>query len=200
MTADNTDRALLTRREAIKRVSALFGGVALVGQAAMLTVPARSAARTAPFDAAAIALLDEIAETILPATDTPGAKAAGVGAFMAVMVTDTYAADEQNIFQAGLATLDTRCRESFGRGFLAANGDERLRLLEALDAEQFDYMGQKAGSAPAHFFRMMKELALLGYFTSEIGYTKAMRYLETPGRYDPCVPLEPGEKAWAPHA
>lgn len=212
MTADETDRALITRREAIRRVSALFGGVALVGQAAMLTVPARSAARTAPFDApvpfdapalfdaAAIALLDEIAETILPATDTPGAKAAGVGAFMAVMVTDTYAAGEQNIFQAGLATLDTRCRESFGRGFLAANADERLRLLEALDAEQFDYMGQKAGSAPAHFFRMMKELALLGYFTSEIGYTKAMRYLETPGRYDPCVPFKPGEKAWAPHA
>ena len=200
MTADNTDRALLTRREAIKRVSALFGGVALVGQAAMLTVPARAAARTAEFDAKAIALLDEIAETILPETDTPGAKAAGVGAFMALMVTDTYAADEQNIFQAGLATLDTRCRESCGRGFLAANADERMRLLEALDAEQFDYMGQKADSAPAHFFRMMKELALLGYFTSEIGYTKAMRYLETPGRYDPCVPFEPGEKAWAPHA
>ena len=200
MTADNTDRALLTRREAIKRVSALFGGVALVGQAAMLAVPALAAARTVEFDAKAIALLDEIAETILPATDTPGAKAAGVGAFMALMVTDTYAADEQNIFQAGLATLDTRCRESFGRGFLAANADQRLRLLEALDAEQFDYMGQKAGSAPAHFFRMMKELALLGYFTSEIGYTKAMRYLETPGRYDPCVPFEPGEKAWAPHA
>ena len=200
MTADHTDRALLTRREAIKRVSALFGGVALVGQAAMLTVPARAAARTGEFDAKAIALLDEIAETILPETDTPGAKAAGVGAFMALMVTDTYAADERNIFQAGLATLDTRCRESCGRGFLAADADERLRLLEALDAEQFDYMGQKAGSAPAHFFRMMKELALLGYFTSEIGYTKAMRYLETPGRYDPCVPFEPGEKAWAPHA
>lgn len=200
MTADNTDRALLTRREAIKRVSALFGGAALVGQAAMLTVPALAAAQTAEFDAKAMALLDEIAETILPETDTPGAKAAGVGAFMALMVTATYAADEQNIFQAGLATLDTRCRESCGRGFLAANADERLRLLEALDAEQFNYMEQKADSAPTHFFRMMKELALLGYFTSEIGYTKAMRYLETPGRYDPCVPFEPGEKAWAPHA
>jgi hypothetical protein len=47
---------------------------------------------------------------------------------------------------------------------------------------------------------MMKELALLGYFTSEIGYTKAMRYAETPGRFDPCVPYTPGETAWAPHA
>jgi hypothetical protein len=47
---------------------------------------------------------------------------------------------------------------------------------------------------------MMKELALLGYFTSEIGMTQAQRYAETPGRYDPCVPYKPGDKAWAPHA
>jgi hypothetical protein len=54
--------------------------------------------------------------------------------------------------------------------------------------------------APAHYFRMMKELALLGYFTSEIGYTKAMRYVESPGRYDPCAPYTKGEPNWAPHA
>jgi hypothetical protein len=47
---------------------------------------------------------------------------------------------------------------------------------------------------------MIKELTLLGYFTSEIGYTQALRYVETPGRFDPCVPYEPGDKAWAPHA
>ena len=47
---------------------------------------------------------------------------------------------------------------------------------------------------------MMKELALLGYFTSEIGYTKAQRYTEVPGRYDPCVPYVKGETSWAPHA
>jgi hypothetical protein len=53
---------------------------------------------------------------------------------------------------------------------------------------------------PAHYFRMMKELALLGYFTSKIGYTQAMRYVEAPGRFDPCIPYTPGEPAWAPHA
>ena len=54
--------------------------------------------------------------------------------------------------------------------------------------------------APVHFFRMLKELTLLGYFTSEIGYTQAMRYTETPGRFDPCVPYSPGDKSWADHA
>jgi hypothetical protein len=47
---------------------------------------------------------------------------------------------------------------------------------------------------------MLKELTLLGYFTSETGYTQALRYAETPGRYDPCVPYEEGEPAWANHA
>ena len=57
-----------------------------------------------------------------------------------------------------------------------------------------------APDEPAHYFRMMKELALLGYFTSEIGYTKVMRYRESPGRFDPCAPHAPGDKIWASHA
>jgi len=47
---------------------------------------------------------------------------------------------------------------------------------------------------------LMKELTLLGYFTSEIGCSQAMRYRETPGRFDPCVPYTPGETSWAGHA
>ena len=119
---------------------------------------------------------------------------------MALMVTDAYYPDDQKIFKDGLLTLDERCRESFGREFVSADADDRLSLLQTLDAEQFEHTQQRTGDAPTHFFRMMKELALLGYFTSEIGYTKAMRYIETPSRYDPCVPFEPGEKAWARHA
>ncbi|MDQ3996292.1 MAG: gluconate 2-dehydrogenase subunit 3 family protein, partial [Gemmatimonadota bacterium] len=75
------------------------------------------------------------------------------------------------------------------------------------DQRQEGALGSEAGAAtaitadsPAHYFRMMKELALLGYFTSEIGCTQAQRYVESPGRFDPCVPYAPGEKAWAPHA
>jgi hypothetical protein len=54
--------------------------------------------------------------------------------------------------------------------------------------------------APPHYFRMMKELALLGYFTSEIGCTQAQRYEETPGKWEPCIPYKAGELAWAAHA
>ena len=207
MTTESKRPELLTRRDAILRVSSLLGGAALVGQSAMLTACSSDEpeAETGTVEAGLfsdrdISLLDEIAETILPETDTPGAKAADVGAFMALMVTDAYYPADQEIFRQGLATIDERSREATGGDFVSAEANDRLAVLEALDAEQFEYMQEKAHDAPTHFFRMMKELALLGYFTSEIGYTQAMRYIETPGRWDPCVPYAPGDKTWARHA
>ena len=153
-----------------------------------------------------------MAETILPETKTPGAKAAKTGAFMALMVTDVYEDRDREIFRAGMRQIDEVCRGAHGVPFMQATSSQRLALLEQLDREQKAYMDERAAPSrsrapaspsseePSHYFRMMKELALLGYFTSEIGYTQAMRYVEAPGRYDPCVPLAPGDKAWAPHA
>ena len=192
---------LVTRREAILRVSALLGGAALVGQTAMLAGCSRQKAPdNAAFTEHDLAFLDEVAETILPETGTPGAKAAGVGPFIALMVTDTYTPREQQVFRDGMRTLDDESEEMHGASFMSATPAQRLALLEKLDAEQVRYMKTRADDAPAHYFRMLKELALLGYFTSEIGCNQAMRYVETPGRYEPCVPYTPGERAWAPHA
>src|SRR3990170_4062319 len=90
----------IDRREAIKRVTAMLGGVALVGGSTLLhgCRPADDAGAAAePFSADDIAFLDEVAETILPETSTPGAKAAGTGAFMALMVTDSYSASDREI-------------------------------------------------------------------------------------------------------
>jgi Gluconate 2-dehydrogenase subunit 3 len=199
---------LITRREAIARVSALLGGVALVGQGGLLSGCAAGDARPVPleqlFTASDLALLDELAETILPETSTPGAKAAGVGPFMAMMVAEAYDAREQQIFRNGLVELERECVAMHGVSFMAASAAQRLALLEQLDLEQWKHMERLERrselEAPAHYFRMIKELALLGYFTSEIGYTQAMRYVETPGRFEPCTTYTPGEKAWAPHA
>jgi len=189
----------MDRREAIQRVTALLGGVALAGNSGLLTAVERAHARVisraqaGTFTAQDIALLDEIADTILPDTKTPGAKAAHVGAFMAVMVTDTYEEREQGIFRDGLKALNDG-------GFMTATPAQRLARLEQLDREQKAYTDARARGAPAHYFRLMKELTLLGYFTSEIGVTQAQRYEEAPGRFEPCVPYTPGETAWAGHA
>lgn len=202
--ADQAEKELITRREAIFRVSAMLGGVALVGQTAMLAGCAapqeRSSSSSELFSDSDIELLDEIAETILPETSTPGAKAAGVGPFIAMMVTDTYYPDDQDVFRSGLQDVQTRSLVNYGAHFIAITDANRLELVRNLDAEQHRFMETRPPGAAAHYFRMIKELTLLGYFTSEIGCTQAMRYMETPGRYDPCVPYEKGETAWADHA
>jgi hypothetical protein len=200
MSSDNDHRELITRREAILRVSAMLGGVALVGQSAMLSGCSRRPSDTALFTADDVAFLDEVAETILPETSTPGAKAAGVGPFIAMMVVDTYDDREQEVFLAGLRTLEDECRDMHGKAFMSVTPDQRLALLRKLDAEQLQFMRTERRDEPAHYFRMIKELTLLGYFTSETGYTQAIRYVETPGRFDPCTPYTPGEKTWALHA
>jgi hypothetical protein len=217
-TDDDRSRGI-TRRDAIERVAALMGGLALVGGDRLFAAAVDESAlaqATAQgvglFSAADVALLDEIADTILPATSTPGAKAAKTGAFMALMVTDVYSDRDQQVFRDGLRTLQEACTAATGTTFMQASAAQRLTFLEALDREQKTAMEERVNprtryppaappaDAPAHYFRMMKELTLLGYFTSEIGYTQAMRYRETPGRYDPDVPHAPGDKSWAPHA
>ena len=210
----------ITRREIIQQVTALLGGAALVGGDRLLafsiddeTLAEALRQGVGTFTAADVALLDEIADTILPETSTPGAKAAKTGAFMAVMVTDVYTPSSQQVFRDGMRSLDEACRQAHGAGFMQATTAARLTLLEALDREQKAAMDARLpprshrapapasqNDQPPHYFRMMKELALLGYFTSEIGCTKALRYLESPGRYDPCAPHAPGDRSWAGHA
>jgi len=210
----------MTRREVVQRVTALLGGAALAGGDLLEALSFDAVARTAAmaqgagaFTAADIAFLDEIADTILPETSTPGAKAAKTGAFMALMVTDAYTAPAQQVFRDGMRALDDASRRANNASFMQASAAQRLALLQVLDREQKTVMEARASAPrsrapaaaaasdePAHYFRMMKELALLGYFTSEIGYTRAMRYLETPGRFDPCAPHAAGDKSWASHA
>jgi hypothetical protein len=213
---------LIDRREVIRRVSALLGGVAFVGGRGLLAAVEKASSAVAgtpgKFSAEDIAFLDEIAETILPATKTPGAKAAKTGAFMALMVTDSYSPAEQRIFREGMRKIDDATKKTNKVSFMAATPQQRLAVLTALDHEQKRVMdarlaplrlGEAAAAGggsqasikePAHHFRMMKELALLGYFTSQIGCTRALRYVEVPGRFDPCIPYTPGEPAWASHA
>ena len=210
----------ITRRDAMRRVAALMGGIALVAtdRLELLAFEPEAldqamAKGVGAFTSADVALLDEIAETILPETKTPGAKAAKTGAFMALMVTDAYTDSDQQVFRQGMRQLDDACRAAHSAGFLQATQAQRLRLLEALDREQKTATEERtppartrapaaaaAEDVPPHYFRMMKELALLGYFTSEIGYKAAMRYVESPGRFDPDVPCGPEDTSWAPHA
>jgi Gluconate 2-dehydrogenase subunit 3 len=227
----------MERREALQRVAIILGGTVLGANAFL--AGCRSAdsdlGKEATFTPTDIAYLDEVAETIIPTTNTPGAKAAKVGAFMAMMVTDCYTENDQKVFREGMRTLDKASQKKFDKTFITASAEQRLGLLNEIDKEMKEdnerkrkerevnlqkeeeekeerkanatqesekpaqeKMQDKSKEAPPrHYFRMMKELTLLGYFTSEIGQTQALRYNIVPGRYDGCVPYKKGDKAWA---
>src|SRR3954466_3215913 len=188
---------MITRRQAVLRVSALLGGAALIGSTAWITgcnTEKPAATGGAAFTNDDVAYLDEIADTILPTTSTPGAKAAKTGAFMALMVRDTYKPNDQQRFREGMKKVDDATQKAYNVSFMKATPDQRLTILTALDKEQVTQSkaqqeakrkqalahmpdqrkesapGTDVGAATAvqentgpHYFRMMKELALLGY-------------------------------------
>jgi hypothetical protein len=191
----------MNRRDALTRVGLLLGGT-IIGAEAFLSgctnTPAKNVGGGGTnFSNDDIAFLDEVAETILPKTDTPGAKEAKVGDFMGRMVKDCYTEADQKVFIDGMQKLDAACKAKNGKSFMESTPEQRHDLLVDLDKEQKEYMGKKKKDDPSHYFRMMKELTLWGYFTSEPGATKALRYVAVPGKYEGCVDYKKGEKAWA---
>lgn len=187
----------MNRRELLVRAAAIAGGV-IIGGEFLLTGCARTDKTVlTPFTPDDIALLDEIGETIIPTTNSPGAKAAGIGAFMASAVKDCYSDELHLIFQKGLAGVESASRAKSGKAFRALSADDRLALLSALHKEaQGNAKPAGAKPAPPHYFRLMRELTIIGYFSSEIGATQALRYVETPGSYQGDVPYTPGDRAW----
>jgi hypothetical protein len=189
----------MNRRDALSRVALLLGGT-IIGGTVFLEgcKPAdKKYGSTETFTPDDIAYLDEISETILPTTNTPGAKAAKVGTFMTVMVNDCYDNNDQKIFKEGMGKLNSASDKKFSNGFMNITPAQRTELLTEIDKEQTEYAKSKKEKDPNHYFRMLKELTLIGYFTSEVGATQALRYLPVPGRYDGDMPYKKGDKAWA---
>jgi hypothetical protein len=185
----------MNRRDAVQHIALLLGG-SIVGANAFLT-GCKTTGEKKAFAPEDVAYLDEIADTILPATKTPGAKAAKVGQFMTVMVNDCYDEGNQKTFFEGMDKINNLSDKSYSKSFLALTPQQRLELLVKLDNEQKEYTKNKKENDPPHYFRLMKELTLLGYFTSEIGCTQARRYLPVPGKFEGCIPYKKGDKGWA---
>jgi Gluconate 2-dehydrogenase subunit 3 len=190
----------MNRREALSSVALLLGGT-IIGAEMFLSGCTNENKKIGTlgldFSPEDTSFLDEVGETIIPATDTPGAKEAKIGDFMHTIVRDCYNKQDQDIFIAGMSKLNDASKTMNGKYFLESTPDERKKLLTALDKEQKEYTASKKPADPAHYFRMMKELTVWGYFTSEPGATKALRYVAVPGRYEGCIPYKKGDKAWA---
>ncbi|MDR6734730.1 MULTISPECIES: gluconate 2-dehydrogenase subunit 3 family protein [unclassified Sphingobacterium] len=209
----------MNRREALQRVALILGGT-VIGANLFLEGCTRSATKDvqALFEAKTTDLLGDLAEAILPATATPGAKEAGVGSFIPVMVRDCYTEKQQKAFLDGLGSLDDKSKEVKGKPFLELSAEDRTAVAAALDKEANEFNKKQAedqkdireknrekqnelynyvDNDPPHWFTMFKQLTLTGFFNSELGCTKALRYVKIPGKFDGNLPYKKGDKAFA---
>lgn len=185
----------MNRRDALAAVGALLGTTFISEELfAVSKFGGQTALKTNDlFSAKDIQLLDEVADTIIPETKTPGAKAAKVGEFMALMITDCYKPNVRDNFIKGLTQINEESNTMFGKAFLSCSPEERKVLLIKLDKDQKENQRAKK---PTHYFRLMKELTLLGYFTSEIGGTQQLTYEEVPGKYEGCISYKKGDPVY----
>lgn len=187
----------IDRREAVKRVAFLLGGAVsaptLAGVMSGCSASEESGWTPETLSAEENELVTEISEMIIPATDTPGAKAARVNRFIDKMMTEWYYEDQRDHFLEGLAAIDERSREQFGSRFVEVSQENRTALLKEFEKEA------RNADDPEHtpIFQRMKELTLFGYYTSEIGMTQELQWMAVPGRYESCIPLEEVGRAWA---
>lgn len=167
-----------------------------------------------------------VADHIIPRTDTPGAYDAGVHRFIDTMLADYYTSSERTDLLRGLADVDARARHAYRRAFLKCSPADQRALLEQLDRESFapgsskDAVANRASRetergggglassastssthdehvSAAACFRTLKQLTVLGYYTSQPGATRELRYVQVPGRFDGCVPLATVGRTWA---
>jgi hypothetical protein len=177
----------MNRRDAVKTTGVLLGGVLITS--ASLTACARETQRGGArvLNAEDQALIEEIADTLLPTTpSSPGAKAAGVGPVINLLLTDCREPAEQNLVVDGLKQF----RSTVGDHFVSMSQTNRENWLRRID-------GEARAAGDKHYFNLVRELSLQAYFSSEVGTTKALRYIMTPGKWVGCVPLQPGQPAWA---
>ena len=185
----------MNRRELLKMVAAATGGVVIGGEFFLAGCSNPEAAVGGKeFTDADIAFLDEVAETIFPKTNTPGAKEAKVGEFMKVYVNDCYEAKDQEAFHAGINTLNEACKKMHGHGFMKASPEHRKELLVSIDKERGEYQKSKKREDAPHYFQYFKQLTIMGYFTSKEGREGATNYQPVPGKYQGDVPYKKGDK------
>lgn len=183
----------MERRRALKLTATICGGT-IVGSGLFLAGCKNEARAEGLFLQEDIGFMDGIGEVILPATaESPGAKAARIGDFMKTIVTDCYSEEEQQLFLRGLQEIRRLSDEQYNQPFLQLAAEEKQELLTGLHHEA---LALSQGEMP-HYFSMIKQLTIWGYFTSEPGATMALRYNPVPGRYDACIPYKAGDKAWA---
>jgi hypothetical protein len=195
---------MIDRRELIQRAGMLLGGAvsasAMAGVlAGCVSTPPTTGDKQTFFTADEMKTATAAADQILPRTDTPGAVDAGVPGFMDRMLAGYYQDRQRRVVRAGLARMDKDAMATHSLAFAALSADQQVALMKVYDREAYDQSRRNAGNTNAdpHFFRILKELTIVGFCTSEAGATKFLKYAASPGPFKGDVPYSQIGKAWA---
>lgn len=141
-------------------------------------------------DDAQMRMVADIAERIIPTTDTPGGAAARVNEFIDLMLADWYEEPDRMRFLDGIVQIDARARAKRGSAFADLSAADQTALLEELDAE---LQALRSADLPTdgHFFQQLKWLTVHGYYTSDVGVNEELQWVAIPGGYDPCRAFTP---------
>ncbi|MFC4210482.1 gluconate 2-dehydrogenase subunit 3 family protein [Pedobacter lithocola] len=146
-------------------------------------------------------LITELAETIIPETDTPGAKSAGVHNYIINVLHNCTSKVEQNKFLNGLESVTSFTQNKFNKPFERCNSVQRTEILkhfEENDTYRYQILNKinnKLVGRP--FFTLLKQLTIEGYCSSELGASQGLSYDYIPGSYIACMPLKSNQKSWA---
>lgn len=193
----------MDRREALRRTAWLMGGA--VSAPAIMGILKGCKAKPA-IDWKPLFLTEEqgllvsqVSEIIIPKTDTPGAKEAGVPGFIDQMLKEVYSKDDQDKFISGLKEFSDEAAKQFGDPFVELDAAKQEEFVKAQHDAAVKAQKETKPAPPRPFVLNIKELTMLGYFTSKPGATEVLQYDAVPGAYKGCLPLsEAGNgKTWA---
>lgn len=190
----------MDRREALKRLALLTGGALSFSTVAGFMGGCRATNTDyspQTLSATQDQLVAELAEQIIPSTDTPGAKAAKVNQYIDHMLTNWNTDEEKEHFLEGLDHVDELSNNRYDRDFLELGEEDKIAVMEDLEQEALDNPNPKPNTGLKPFFAMMKEYTVVGYYTSEIGATQELNYTPVPGRYNGCMAYDEAGRAWA---
>ncbi len=175
---------MISRRDAIKSLIISVGGTSLLsacgGQVSLGSITPGSTRRF--YSEREMALVSRVSDLLIPRTETPGAIDVGVPQFLDQLMTEWANSETQAEHRAGLALLDARLGSEAGGDFLDVSDAVAERALTMVDREAF-------GGSPVDGYRNLKGLISQAYFATEAGALDELKWVATPGRWEPCVDL-----------
>ncbi len=186
----------MDRRELLKMMAASIGGsVALPHSVFARIAEPLNLDRVEFFRPSQRLQVEALAEAIIPRTETPGARDAGVARWIEVILRDCYPADEQQMLIEGLAKITMACANEKGASIDQLTGPDQVAFLESY--HQMEVEEAKASREPNRkskdtFLATFKELVKFCYVNSEVGATRAFDFTLVPGRWVPDMKLEDG--------